>query len=403
MSARPLGTYEPDLETVRRDVAALAAMKRSSARAGERTSAAWLGRRLGELGLADVELEPYRYQPSYALAHGLHNAAGLAASTLGGPAGAALAAATLWSYEREVSGAGQWLRGLLPSGEGVNVVARVPARRTRRATRVLGAHHDAANTGLIWHPRVVAAAAARHVRRRRVDPFMAPLELALCLAAAGGLLPRGARAGRAARAIAASILGLATVADVDVGRGATVPGASDNASGVAVCLDLARALSAEPLEDTDVLVALTGGEEAGMGGMAAFLDRHAVSLEPHATFVLGLDTLGAGTPIVCTGEGSMREQHYAERDIALVEEGAATAGVPVPQRWRIGGWTDPILAAHRGLPAASLLSMGPGYFPHYHHPSDTLQHVNWDSVAACTRIAAGTVAAYARRVTPDME
>ena len=326
---------------------------------------------------------------------------GSLASALGGPAGAALAAATLFSYEREVSGAHQWLRGLLPRGQGVNVVARVPARRSRRATLVLVAHHDAANTGLIWHPRVVAAGGARRLRRQRVDPFMAPLELALCLAAAGGALPRAARAGRAARAIAAAILGLGVLADVDVAHGPTVPGASDNASGVAACLDLARALGAEPLEETDVLVALVGSEEAGMGGMAAFLDRHAASLQARTTFVLGLDTLGAGTPIVCVGEGAMREQRYAERDVALVEEGAASAGLPAPQRWRIGGWTDPILAVHRGLPAVSVLSMGPGHFPHYHHPSDTPQHVDWDSVAACARIAAGTAAAYSRHVTRD--
>jgi hypothetical protein len=155
------------------------------------------------------------------------------------------------------------------------------------------------------------------------------------------------------------------------------------------------------MEDADLLVVLPGSEEAGMGGMAAFLARHADSLDPRQTFVLGSDTLGAGTPIVCTGEGAMREQRYAERDVALVEEGAAASGQPPPQRWRIGGWTDPILAVHRGLPAASLLSMGPGYLPHYHHPSDTPEHVDWESVLTCARIAAGTVAAFARRVRGD--
>jgi len=394
----PLEGYEPDLEAIGRDVAALAAMTRSSARPGERASAAWLAERLGALGLGSVDLEPYRYQPSYALAHGLHNGAGLVACALGGPAGAALAGAVLRSYEREVSGAGQGLRRLLPGGEGANVVARVPARGPSRATLVLVAHHDAANTGLVWHPRVVAAGAARHLRRRRVDPFMAPLELALCLGGAAGLLPRRSRAARAARAIGAALLGLGIAADADVGRSPTVPGASDNASGVAVCLDLVRAVARGPVREVDVLAVLTGGEEAGMGGMAAFLDRYAGALDPRRTFVLGLDTLGAGAPIVCTGEGAMREQRYAERDVRLVEEGAAGAGVLHLQRWRIGGWTDPILAVHRGIPAASLLSMGPGYFPHYHQPSDVPEHVGWESVATCARVAAGTAAALARQV-----
>ena len=387
--------YAPDLHSIRHDVASLSERTRSSARAGERASAEWLLRRLGELGIAEAQIEPYRYQATYALAHGLHNAAGMGASALGGPRGAVLAAATMCSYEMEVSGAGQWLRRLLPGGEGANVIARVPAAGRRRATLVLVAHHDAANTGLIWSEAAVKAGGARHMRRRRIDPFMAPMELSLCLAGVGSLL---GRKGRAARALAAGVLGLGCLADADVARSETVPGACDNASGVAVCLDLLRVLAVEPLPETDVLVAFTGSEEAGMGGMSAFLDRHGASLQRQQAFVLGLDTLGAGTPIVCSAEGAMRAQRYHERDIALVEEGAAIAAVPSPQRWRIGAWTDPVLALHRGLPCASLLSMGPGYFPNYHHPTDTVERVRWACVMACARIAAGTVEAFERRV-----
>lgn len=390
--------YEPDLEQIRADVDALAALTRSSGRAGERESAERLAQRVRGLGAVDVEVEPYRYQRSYALAHAAHNVAGLAACRLGGARGAALAAAALGSYEREVSGRSQWLRRLLPGGEGANVVARIRAGGARRATLVLVAHHDAANTGLVWHPRVVSAGAARHQRRRRVDPFMASLEVALGLAALGGVLGRRSRPGRRARAAAAALLVLASAVDGDVARGATVPGASDNATGVAVCLDLARALVAAPLDRIEVLLVFPGGEEAGMGGMAAFLERHGEGLSPASTFVLGLDTLGAGTPIVCSGEGAMREQCYLEPDLGVVAEGAALAGEPSPARWRIGAWTDPILAVQRGLPAVSLLSMGPGYFPHYHHPSDTPQNVDWSSVERCARIAGGTVAAYARRL-----
>jgi hypothetical protein len=381
----------PDLERIRSDVTALAAMSRSSARFGERESAAWLATTLADRGVHEIQLQPYRYQPSYALAHSLHNLAGLVACALPAPAGSALALATLASYEREVSGRSQWIRRMLPVGEGANVIARIPAAERRRATLVLTAHHDAANTGLIWDTRMVAMGGTRHLRRRRKDPFMAPLESALLLAA----LPC-----RPTRLASAAVLALATALNADVARSPTVPGASDNATGVAVCLDLAAALAAEPPMSVDVIVAITGSEEAGMGGMAAFLDRHAGELEPQGTFLLGLDTLGAGTPIVCTGEGTMREQRYLEPDIALLEEGAALAGMPAPVRWRLGGWTDPILAVHRGLPAASLLSMGPGYFPHYHHPTDTPERVDWRSVGNCARIAAGVVEAYASRARP---
>jgi hypothetical protein len=389
-------SYEPDLDAIRDRVGSLSAMTRESARAGERQSAAWLVETLAQLGVREVELSTYRYQRSYALAHGLHNLTGLVACGLGRRAGALLAAATLASYEREVSGASQWIRRLLPRGEGANVLARIPPRSDPWAKLVLVAHHDAANTGLVWHPRMTQAGAARHRRRRRVDPFMAPVELALALGGVGGLVP--ARLGRPLRLAGGVLLALALAADADVARSPTVPGASDNATGVAVCLDLARWLASAPLEHLEVVVALPGSEEAGMGGMGALLTALGSELDPRRSFLLGLDTLGAGEPIVAGGEGAMREQRYRERDLQLVEEGAAMAGLPAPARWRLGAWTDPILAVHRDLPAASLLSIGPGYFPHYHHPTDRPENVNWGSVTACARIAGGTIAAYARRV-----
>ncbi len=396
MIGNSLYAYSPDLEAIARDVERLAALERSSSRPGERESATWLASRLSHIGAIEVRVEPYRYQGSYALAHGLHNAAVLIAMAIGGRAGAALAGAASLSYEREVSGASQWVRRLLPAGEGANVLARVPARGASRSTLVLLAHHDAANTGLFWHPRLSALGGARHLRRRRADPLMGPVELGLGLALVGSLAP-GSRTGRLARFGAGAILTLATAVDLDIALGATVPGASDNATGVAVCLDLARALVAKPLPAADVLVVFTGSEEAGMGGMAAFLAAHGHALASREAFVLGLDTLGAGSPIICSGEGAMRERRYREADIELVEEAAREAGIEPPERWRIAAWTDPVLAVMRGIPAVSLLAMGPGYYPHYHHPSDRPENVDWHSVAACAEIAAATIGAYAGR------
>jgi hypothetical protein len=376
----PGDPLEPDIEAVRADVLALAAMERGSARPGELRSAAWIAERLRELGAAGVSIEAFRYQRSYALAHAVHSLAGIAAIGRGAFTGALGGLAVLASYEAEVSGRRQWLRRVLPAGRGANVLARIPASRRARGTLVLVAHHDAANTGLVWHPAVTSLGAARRLRRRRVDPFMAPVAAALVLGIAGNALGRRNSAGRPLRAIGAALLAASVAANADVARGATVPGASDNASGVAVVLELVRRRVERPLAEVDVIALLCGAEEAGMGGMADFMHRHAAELRPSSTLVLGLDTLGAGTPIVAG------------------DEGAAIAGEPAPQRWRIGGWTDPILAIFAGIPAASILSMGPGYFPNYHRPSDTPQNVDWDSVRSCARIAAGTVAALERRM-----
>ncbi len=378
-----------DFGRLRADVEALAGMVRDSAGDGERAAAAWIAGRLREVGAGAVAVEPFSYAPSYAGAHAAHALAGLLAARRGGVAGAALAAAALLSLEREASGRSQWIRRFLPASEGANVAARIaPAGGgAARRTLVLVAHHDAARTGLVWHRRRVEAGAARRLRRRRIDPYLGPYVPALALAGAPW---------RPLRPAGAALQGLILLADLDLATGETVPGASDNATGVAALLALASRWAAEPLPGVEVLVACTGCEEAGMGGMAAWLRAHGAALDSARTLVLGLDTLGAGTPIVLGGEYALRRQRYRPADVAWADAGAARAGLPPPERWTIGGWTDPILARHAGLPSVSLLSIGPkGVFTNYHRPSDTPERVDWESVERCTRLAAGVGEAFA--------
>lgn len=391
-----MSPHDPDVAAIRADVEALAAMTRDSAGAGERAAAAWARGRLAALGADDAHTEPYRGRATNSWSFATHSLAGLVALRWRGVPGAALALAAAASLERDVSGRWPWRRRMLGGGEGANALARIRARGERWATAVLVAHVDAAKTGWAWSPAVVRLGAERHLRARRVEPVMGLQGAALLAAAAAALLPRGSLAARAL-ALPAALLGLlAIVLNLDIARSPTVPGANDNATGVAGALDLVRVLAADPLEHVEVLVALVGCEESGMGGFHALLEAHAADLDPATTFVLGLDTLGSGAPIVAGAEGAVLTHRYRGQDLALVEAGAAIAGEPAPARWRIGGWTDPLLALTRGIPAVSLLSIGPGYYPHYHHPTDLPEHVDWDCVAACVRIAHGTLRALDR-------
>ena len=249
-------------EQLRADVEALAGLTRDSAGAGEREAAAWVRDRLAAAGAREARLEPYRGQATYAWSHLAHAALGLAATALGGVRGAVLAGATFASLDLEVSGRLQWVRRLLPAGEGANAVARVPAAGEKRATLVLLAHVDAAHTGLLW--RLIkddAKGAARRKRRRALAPLAAPLGAAIALAP---VAPRVARL-----ALLANAAGL-----LDIARSPTVPGANDNATGVAAVIELTRRLAAEPLDGVDVLVVTPGAEESGMEGFAAFLAAH---------------------------------------------------------------------------------------------------------------------------------
>lgn len=361
--------------SLREDVETLAAMERRTARAGERASAEWCAGRLRECGAQEARVERFYYRQHFGPVHALH----FAAAALGRlPATAALA-----SYELDYSGRAQPLRRLLGAGEGANVVAQVGAAGALRRTLVLVAHHDAANTGLMWHPRVSPPGG-----RSGQVPFSLLPELAMALIATG---PRRLRTG------ARAVLGVAAALVLEASRGATVPGASDNATGVAAVLELTGRLDAEPLPGTEVVVILPGSEESGMGGMAAWLRTARGGLDPATTLVLGLDTLGAGEPVVLSAEGPLWRVRYREQDLELAEAAARGAGLDPPRRFRLGGWTDPGLAALAGLPAISLLSMGPeNRLPNYHVPTDTPDRVDWDSVEACTALAEAVARSWAR-------
>lgn len=363
-----------DLSSLRADVEALALMERRSASQGERASAEWAARRLAQCGACDVTLQRFRYQHTYAWAQGLHLGAGLAAAFAGGRAGAALAAGALVSFDLEYGGRSQWVRELLPAGEGTNVVARVPAAGERRRTLVLVAHHDAAATGLVWDPRLTRLSTRRADETGRMQSFGGLPALALALVAGGSVLGR-----RAPRVVGGALLAATLGLLADVARGATVPGASDNATGVAAVLALVERFAREPLPGAEVVALLPGCEESGMGGMAAWLRSGGRRLDPRSTLVLGLDTLGAGEPIVLDSEGPPVPERYREEDVARVGERA--------RRFRIGGWTDPILAVFAGLPAISILSVRDGVFTNYHLPTDTPDRVDWDCVERCLALA----------------
>jgi len=329
--------------------------------------------RLRELGLENVDVRPYRGLTHYGPAHALPFALGALGSRL-------LAAAAFALFELEYSGRRpRPLRALLPKGTGANVRGRLPALGQRRRTVVLVAHHDAARTGIAFHPRVLAPGDRRAARTgRRATPALAP-ELALLGAALG---VRGARV----------VLAGAAAAVLHGARASVVPGANDNASGVAGSLAVLEQLRDSRPDGLEVVACFPGGEEAGMDGIAAWLG--AEELDPATTLVLGLDTIGSGQPVVLEAEGGLWPVRYREQEISLVERAADDAGVAI-RRWRLGAWTDPVQARLAGIPAASLLSVRDGGFPNYHRPSDVPDRVDLDCVAGCVRIATAAVRAFA--------
>ena len=366
-------------------VARLAAIERPSASDGERRAAELIASELRDAG-ADARLEEEQAHGGYwwplGIATGLGALAGVAgrrrAAGLLGLAAAAAVADDLRVGPR-------LLRRLLPKRRTTNVVAEVGDREAER-TLVLVAHHDAAHTGMVFHPegpRAMARAFPKFFEHvNTTPPTMWPAFAGPMLAGLGALAGRGG-----VRAFGAVLSAGFALAMLDIGRRPVVPGANDNLTGVAVLLSIARALGREPLEGLRVLLVSTGSEESLMEGMAGFGRRHFPTLARDRTWVFCLDTVGSPHLLLLEGEGMLGVKEYPKEFLGLIDECAERLGIYVWPGLRFRNATDALIALDAGYPTAMLGSGDEYRFPtDYHWPTDTPENVNYATVADAARL-----------------
>jgi Peptidase family M28 len=373
----------------------LASYERPSASDGERRAAESIAARLRELGL-EADLEEERAHGGYwwplALANLLAvggavaaRRGGIRARLLGAVAGA-LGAAAVWD---EVSGGSMWFRrALMPHRSTWNVVARAGDPEGPQ-TVVLIAHHDAAHSGLIFHPalaRIAPRVTPRmHARSSHTVPVLYAVWLGpalVCAAALGGARrPLGAGAALAAGA---------TAALVNIGASAVVPGANDNLSAVGALLAVAEELARDPLEGVHVVLVSTGSEESFMEGMRGFARRHFDEFDPARTEMVCLECLGGPTLVVLEGEGMLRMRDYPAEIRDELAGAAKAAGVEISRGLRTVASTDALIALGAGFRVGTLASVDYTKFPlNYHWPTDTPDALHWgtieDAIAVCTQ------------------
>jgi hypothetical protein len=210
---------------------------------GAQTAAEIIAGALQERG-AGVRIEQERAHGTYWVPIGIECAAAVASSVLGrAPAGVggALAAAAI-ADDLEIGR--RPLRRALRQCTVANVVGEF-GPETAEHTLVLHAHHDAARTGLVFHP-AVAKLAARIGGEviERIGGTPAPMWGAV---AGSALLSLGAALGwPRARGLGIALCVGYALAMLNIACSPAVPGANDNLSGVAVLLALADALSVDP-------------------------------------------------------------------------------------------------------------------------------------------------------------
>ena len=177
-------------------------------------------------------------------------------------------------------------------------------------------------------------------------------------------------------------------------RGKLHPGADDNASGVAVMLELAR-LMADAKPERSVIFAAFAGEEAGLLGSRHYVrEAQAASAQfPLSGHIadLNLDTVGrlGDGKVTIFGASSAREWPF------IFMGASAVTGIPTQAVAQDFDASDDTAFVGAGVPAVQLFA---SVAADYHRPSDTADKIDYaglGKVAAILREAADYLAARA--------
>jgi hypothetical protein len=253
---------------------------------------------------------------------------------------------------------------------------------------VLVAHHDAAHAGLLFHPAIpeLADRVGFIERNDTSPPLLAPV---IGGPAAVGV---GALTGWRWLAWLGAVLSAgSTAALADIGARQAVPGANDNATGVAVLIAIARALAVRPTRNLRVMLVSTS-EEALCEGMQAFAERHFPELPRDRTFFLTLDTVGSPHLLVLRGEGMMGMRDYPPAALGLLDGLAEELGIALVPNLRLRNATDGVFPLRAGYPCAALCSCTDLKQPaNYHWATDVAENVDYGTVADAVRLTEGVV------------
>ena len=365
----------------------LAAFERPSASDAERRAAELIAQRLRGCG-ARVQIEEEQAHGGYwwpiTLANLLAALSGVAVLRRPGRARRLLAAvvsgvsaAALWD---DLGHGRRWFRrALMPHRSTWNVVAEMGDPQASR-TVALVAHHDAAHSGLVFHPALGQIGPrlfpGQHARSHQTLPILYGVWLGPLLSSIGAAL--GFR--RLTQAGVTVSLG-ASAAMLDIARSEVVPGANDNLSAVGVLLAVARSLERQPLPGLRVLLISTGSEESFSEGMQGFGRRHFSELDRDRTEFLCLECLGGPNLIVLEAEGMLKMRHYPSAMREALAQAAQDAGVPITRGIRTVAATDAIIALRAGYPAVTLASVAETKLPlNYHWPSDRPEALHWETI-----------------------
>ncbi len=275
------------------------------------------------------------------------------------------------------------LRSFFPRIHSQNLLATLPAKTTMRRRLVTVAHVDAAFNGFLFNPKLLKI--ATKPPPKGLGWFHKQLGVGTVSIALLGML--GVLMGLGVWTAPGWLVGLLAIPstitfllnlDVTI-RNVIVPGAADNLSGCTASVELAYRLKNSLPDDVELVVVISGSEEAGTGGACRLAQQLEKSGEwkKEETVIIGLDTLCNGT-LRYLEEGEMYPIAVPAKLLAAIEATNAESEIKATKYVIPSGASDSLPFLVRGWDTVCLSCIDPviGAPRHYHSPTDTWSNID---------------------------
>jgi len=184
-------------------------------------------------------------------------------------------------------------------------------------------------------------------------------------------------------------------------RRKSVPGANDNLSGCYVAMSVIKDMAERDVrfDDTEVVVLLTGAEEAGLRGAKEFVKRHREKLhDPKVTTAaIGLDTFrDLAHMAVYNRDMSGTVKHSAEMQQLLYGAGLE-CGLDLPFSSIYLGACDAAAFTQAGIHATGFAAMDPTPPRYYHTRLDNAEMLEPETIAMASQVTMKAVERFAAK------
>lgn len=176
-------------------------------------------------------------------------------------------------------------------------------------------------------------------------------------------------------------------------EGKVHPGADDNASGVAVMLELAHALSGTEKPSRSIVFVAFTGEEEGLVGSKYYADHADRFPVGKIIGVINLDTVGrlGEQKLSVIGTGTASEWQYIFRGASFVT-GVESRNIPESMQA-----SDQVSFVQKGVPAVQIFTSAHG---DYHRPTDTADKIDGPGLVKVATFVREGVTYLAERAEP---